>query len=455
MEGLNNKVESASNDSGNFLERFYQLSKYGTDVKTEIMAGITTFLTMAYVLVVVPGFLADAGMPAAGLYTSVCLISIIGTFFHAFYSKLPLATAPGLGLTIFFAYTVVGPMGYTWQQGLAAVMVSGIAFFLVSMTSIRESIIDSLPNNIKVAITGGIGLFIAVIGFKNSGIVIAVDGGMYFGDVSNPAVLLSIFGLLLTLVLMAKGIGAALIVSIAATTLIGIPLGITDVSNIGFLSVPPSIGGTFFQQDFAGLLGSGGIGVAILNVVMVVLTISLVDFFDNMGTLLAVADRGKLYDEDGNVRNMKKALVSDSISTTLSSFFGTTTTSTYLECSSGIAAGGRTGLTALTTGILFIIAMFFSGLVSIIPGAATAPALIVVGVLMMSSVTRLDFSDITEGAPAFFTMALMPFTTSIAEGIAGGIISYVVLKVATGRRKEIKIPMYILAILFVIRFAIM
>ena len=346
-------------------------------------------------------------------------------------------------------------MGYTWQQGLAAVMVSGIAFFLVSMTSIRESIIDSLPNNIKVAITGGIGLFIAVIGFKNSGIVIAVDGGMYFGDVSNPAVLLSIFGLLLTLVLMAKGIGAALIVSIAATTLIGIPLGITDVSNIGFLSVPPSIGGTFFQQDFAGLLGSGGIGVAILNVVMVVLTISLVDFFDNMGTLLAVADRGKLYDEDGNVRNMKKALVSDSISTTLSSFFGTTTTSTYLECSSGIAAGGRTGLTALTTGILFIIAMFFSGLVSVIPGAATAPALIVVGVLMMSSVTRLDFSDITEGAPAFFTMALMPFTTSIAEGIAGGIISYVVLKVATGRRKEIKIPMYILAILFVIRFAIM
>lgn len=455
MEGLNNKVESKSSDSGNFLERFYQLSKYGTDVKTEIMAGITTFLTMAYVLVVVPGFLADAGMPAAGLYTSVCLISIIGTFFHAFYSKLPLATAPGLGLTIFFAYTVVGPMGYTWQQGLAAVMVSGIAFFLVSMTSIRESIIDSLPNNIKVAITGGIGLFIAVIGFKNAGIVVAVDGGMYFGDVSNPAVLLSIFGLLLTLVLMAKGIGAALIVSIAATTLIGIPLGITDISKVGFLSIPPSIGGTFFQQDFAGLFGSGGIGVALLNVVMVVLTISLVDFFDNMGTLLAVADRGKLYDENGNVRNMKKALVSDSISTTLSSFFGTTTTSTYLECSSGIAAGGRTGLTALTTGILFIIAMFFSGLVSVIPGAATAPALIVVGVLMMSSVTRLDFSDITEGAPAFFTMALMPFTTSIAEGIAGGIISYVVLKLATGRRKEIKIPMYILAILFVIRFAIM
>lgn len=442
-------------NSNSFLENFYQLSHHGTNVKTEIMAGITTFLTMAYVLLVVPGFLSDAGMPPEGLYTSVCLIAIIGTFFHAFYSKLPLATAPGLGLTIFFAYTVVGPMGYTWQQGLAAVAVSGVVFILISVTSIREIIIKSLPNNIKIAITGGIGLFISVIGFKNAGIVIAVEGGMYFGDLSNPAVLLSLFGLFMTLILMAKGISAALIISIAITTIVGIPLGVTDLSNIGFLSLPPSIGGTFFQQDFAGLFGAGGFGLAILNVVMVILTISLVDLFDNIGTLLAVADRGKLYDEHGNVRNMKKALLSDSISTTISSFLGTTTTSTYLECSAGIAAGGKTGLTALTTGLLFVVAMFFSGLVGIIPGAATAPALIVIGVLMMGSVTRLDFSDITEGAPAFFTIALMPFTTSIAEGIAGGIITYVLLKMVTGRWKEIQPTMYILAILFIIRFAIM
>lgn len=442
-------------NSNSFLENFYQLSHHGTNVKTEIMAGITTFLTMAYVLLVVPGFLSDAGMPPEGLYTSVCLIAIIGTFFHAFYSKLPLATAPGLGLTIFFAYTVVGPMGYTWQQGLAAVAVSGVVFILISVTSIREIIIKSLPNNIKIAITGGIGLFISVIGFKNAGIVIAVEGGMYFGDLSNPAVLLSLFGLFMTLILMAKGISAALIISIAITTIVGIPLGVTDLSNIGFLSLPPSISGTFFQQDFAGLFGAGGFGLAILNVVMVILTISLVDLFDNIGTLLAVADRGKLYDEHGNVRNMKKALLSDSISTTISSFLGTTTTSTYLECSAGIAAGGKTGLTALTTGLLFVVAMFFSGLVGIIPGAATAPALIVIGVLMMGSVTRLDFSDITEGAPAFFTIALMPFTTSIAEGIAGGIITYVLLKMVTGRWKEIQPTMYILAILFIIRFAIM
>lgn len=442
-----------SNKSNSFFERFYELSKHGTNVKTEIMAGITTFLTMAYVLVVVPGFLADAGMPPEGLYTAVCLIAIIGTLTHAFYSKLPLATSPGLGLTIFFAYTVVGPMGYTWQQGLAAVTISGVVFILISVTSIRQTIINSLPETIKIAITGGIGLFISLIGFKNAGIVNAVEGGMYFGDLSNPSVLLSLLGLFLTLIFMARGIKAALILSIAVITIVGIPIGVTDISNIGFLSLPPSIGGTFFQQDFAGLLGGSGFGSALFNIIMVVLTISLVDLFDNIGTLLAVANRGKLYDENGNVRNMRKALLADSVSTTISSFLGTTTTSTYLESTAGISVGGKTGLAALTTGVLFLFAMFFSGLVGIIPGEATAPALIVVGVLMMGSITRLDFSDITEGAPAFFTIALMPFTTSIAEGIAGGIITYVILKMVTGRWSEIKPTMYILAALFILRFA--
>jgi adenine/guanine/hypoxanthine permease len=435
-----------------FFERFYQLSRYGTDIKTEVTAGITTFLTMAYVLVVIPGFLADAGMPPAGLYTSVCLIAIIGTFAHAFVSKLPLATSPGLGLTIFFAYTVVGPMGYTWQQGLAAVAVSGMVFFVISITPARAKIMDSLPQTIKIAITGGIGLFIALIGFKNAGIVVAVEGGMYFGNLGNPNVILSLIGLFATLLLMAKGIKAALIISIALTTIIGIPLGVTDLSGLGFLSLPPSISGTFLQQDFAGLLGSDGIGFALLNIVMVILTISLVDLFDNIGTILAVADRGNLYNEKGEVRNMKKALLCDSASTTISSFIGTTTTSTYLECSAGIASGGKTGLTALTTGSLFVVALFFSGLVSIIPGAATAPALIVIGILMMNSLTKLDFSDITEGAPAFFTIALMPFTSSIAEGIAGGIISYVILKIATKRFDEINPVMIILALLFTLRF---
>lgn len=435
-----------------FFENFYQLSHYGTDVKTEVTAGITTFLTMAYVLVVIPGFLADAGMPASGLYTSVCLIAIIGTLAHAFISKLPLATSPGLGLTIFFAYTVVGPMGYTWQQGLAAVAISGMVFFIISITPARAKIMSSLPKTIKIAITGGIGLFIALIGFQNAGIVVASEGGMYFGDLGNPSVILSLIGLFTTLLLMAKGFKAAMILSIALTTIIGIPLGITDLSGLGFLSLPPSIGGTFLQQDFTGLLGNDGIGFALLNIVMVILTISLVDLFDNIGTILAVADRGKLYNKEGEVRNMKKALLCDSVSTTISSFIGTTTTSTYLECSAGIASGGKTGLTALTTGTLFVVALFFSGIVSIIPGAATAPALIVIGILMMNSLTKLDFTDITEGAPAFFTIALMPFTSSIAEGIAGGIISYVILKVATKRFHEINPVMVILALLFTLRF---
>lgn len=438
--------------SNSFLDRYFGLTKYGTNVKTEVMAGITTFVTMAYALIVIPGFLADAGMPPAGLFTSVALISIIGTFIQGFYSNLPLATAPGLGLTIFFSYTVVGRMGYTWQQGLAAVTISGILFIIISVTPIRQIIIKSLPRNIKIAITGGIGLFISLIGFKNAGIIIVADDGMFFGNVADPAVALSLIGLFLMLILMARGFKAAIIISIAVTTLIGIPMGVTNLTGIQFFSLPPSISETFFKQDFAGLLGNGGFGTAILNIAMIILTISLVDLFDNIGTLLAVGQKGNMMDENGNMRNMKRALLSDSISTTISSFLGTTTTSTYLECSSGIIAGGRTGLTAVTTGILFTVALFFSGIVGIIPGAATAPALIVIGVLMLGAVTEIDFSDITEAAPAFFTIALMPFASSIAEGIAGGIISYVILKLAVGKGKETHPAMYILAILFIIRF---
>lgn len=438
-----------------FLENFYQLSKNGTNIGTEIMAGITTFLTMSYVLLVIPEFLEKAGMPPQGLYTSVALISIIGTLFHAFYSKLPLGTAPGLGLTAFFATTVVGRMGYSWQEGLAVVTISGLLFVIIAVTPIRQIVISSLPDTIKIAITGGIGLFIALIGFKNSGMVIATENGMFFGDLGNKSTLLAVFGLLLTLVLMARGIKAALIISIIATTIVGIPLGITDLSNFSGIGLPPSISGTFFQQDFAGLLGNEGIATGLLNILMVILTISLVDFFDNVGTLMAVADKGQLYDEKGDVKNMKKALLSDAISTTISSFLGTTTTSTYLECSSGIASGGRTGLAALTTAGMFTVAFFLSGIVKVVPGVATAPALIVIGVLMIGSITRIDFTDITEGAPAFFTIALMPFTSSIAEGIASGIISYVVLKTATGKVKQVKPAMWVLAFLFLIRFGIM
>ena len=437
-----------------FLENYYELSKNGTDVKTEIIAGMTTFLTMAYVLAVIPGFLKEAGIPEGGLYTAVCLIAMTGTLMHALLSKLPVATAPGLGLTVFFVSTVVGRMGYTWQQGLAAVTISGVVLILVTAYSVRRIVLDGLPENIKTAITAGVGLFIALIGLKSSGIIIATETGLFLGNFKESSVQLSVFGLLLMLILMARNVKGALIISIIATTLLGIPMGVTDLSKWHGFVLPGGVGDLFFKQDFKGLLGQKDVFSGLINIVMIVLTISMVDFFDKIGTLLAIASKGKLYNEKGEVKNMKKALLCESSTTIISSFFGATTTSTYLECTAGIAEGGRTGLAAFSTAVMFGISFFLSGIVSIIPGAATSPALIVVGVLMLGVVTKIDFHDLTEGAPAFFAITLMPFTMSVAEGVAGAVISYVILKLATGRKEEIKPIMYILAILFILKLAL-
>ena len=437
-----------------FLENYYELSKNGTDIKTEIIAGMTTFLTMAYVLAVIPGFLREAGIPEGGLYTAVCLIAMTGTLMHALFSKLPVATAPGLGLTVFFVSTVVGRMGYTWQQGLAAVTISGVVLVLVTASSVRRIVLDGLPENIKTAITAGVGLFIALIGLKSSGIIVATETGLFLGNFKENSVQLSVFGLLLMLILMARNVKGALIISIIATTLLGIPMGVTDLSKWHGFVLPGGVGDLFFKQDFKGLLGQKDVFSGLINIVMIVLTISMVDFFDKIGTLLAIASKGKLYNEKGEVKNMKKALLCESSTTIISSFFGATTTSTYLECTAGIAEGGRTGLAAFSTAVLFGVSFFLSGIVSIIPGAATSPALIVVGVLMLGVVTKIDFHDLTEGAPAFFAITLMPFTMSVAEGVAGAVISYVVLKLATGRKKEIKPIMYILAILFILKLAL-
>ena len=437
-----------------FLENYYELSKNGTDVKTEIIAGMTTFLTMAYVLAVIPGFLREAGIPEGGLYTVVCLIAMTGTLMHALFSKLPVATAPGLGLTVFFVSTVVGRMRYTWQQGLAAVAISGVVLVLVTASSVRRIVLDGLPENIKTAITAGVGLFIALIGLKSSGIIVAAETGLFLGNFKESSVQLSVFGLLLMLILMARNVKGALIISIIATTLLGIPMGVTDLSKWNGFVLPGGLGDLFFKQDFKGLLGQKDVFSGLINIVMIVLTISMVDFFDKIGTLLAIASKGKLYNEKGEVKNMKRALLCESTTTIISSFFGATTTSTYLECTAGIAEGGRTGLAAFSTAVLFGISFFLSGIVSIIPGAATSPALIVVGVLMLGVVTKIDFHDLTEGAPAFFAITLMPFTMSVAEGVAGAVISYVVLKLATGRKKEIKPIMYILAILFILKLAL-
>ena len=324
----------------------------------------------------------------------------------------------------------------------------------MTVSSVRKIVLDGLPENIKTAITAGVGLFIALIGLKSSGIIVATETGLFLGNFKDNSVLLSVFGLLLMLILMAKNVKGALIISIIATTLLGIPMGVTDLSKWHGFVLPGGVGDLFFKQDFEGLIGKKDIFSGLINMVMIVLTISMVDFFDKIGTLLAIASKGNLYNEKGEVRNMKRALLCESSTTVISSFFGATTTSTYLECTAGIAEGGKTGLAAFSTSILFGLSFFLSGIVSIIPGAATSPALIVVGVLMLGVVTKINFHDLTEGAPAFFAITLMPFTMSVAEGVAGAVISYVVLKLATGRRKEIKPIMYILAILFILKLAL-
>lgn len=460
-----------------FLERFFKLSENGTDVNTEVLAGVTTYFTMAYVLLVIPNILKVAGMNSQGLvgdaaqgismmsdpivaslFAATCIISAYGTLSMALYANLPFATAPGLGLSAFFAYSVCLTLGYTWQQGIAAVFISGCLFIFITVTSIREKIIDALPQNIKIAMSSGVGLFIALIGLKSGGIVVSNPATLVgFGNFSNPAVLLTLIGLVLMTILMAKEVKGAMLISIILTTLIGIPMGITNVAGIQVLSMPPSIAPTFMQWDFKGLItaGNGGFIGAVVNIAMVVLTISFVDLFDNIGTLLGTAEKANMIQEDGSIKNLNKALLSDSVATTLSSFFGTTTTSTYVESNAGIAEGGRTGLTSLVTGVLFIASLFFVGVIGIVPSQATAPALIVVGVLMLSSIKKVDFEDFTEGVPAFFTIAMMPFTFSIANGVAAGIIFYPIMKIVTKRTKEVHPIMYVLAILFIVRFILL
>ncbi|WP_053954929.1 NCS2 family permease [Inediibacterium massiliense] len=459
------------------LQSCFKLSEHKTNVKTEILAGVTTFITMAYALLVIPNILKVSGMNTLGLlgdealnisilgdpvvgsvFTGTCLIAAIGTLIMALYANLPFAVAPGIGLTAFFSYSVCLTLGYTWQQGLAAVAISGILFILITVTSIREKIVDCLPQNIKAAIPGGIGLFIALIGLKSGGIVIPNPGTLIsFGDFTDKGVLLTLIGIVSMSILMARKVKGAMLISILLTTLIGIPMGITNVEGLKVFSMPPSIEPTFFAMDFNGLLSHNGAGLigALTSVVMVVLTFSLVDLFDTIGTLVGTAQKADMIEKDGKIRGMKKALLADAIATTCSSIFGGATTATYIESTAGIAEGGRTGLTSFVVGILFILSLFFGGIVGIVPAQATSPALIIVGVLMLESVKDVNFSDFTEGVPAFFTIAMMPFTYSIANGIAAGIIFYPIMKVSTGKYKEVHPIMYLLAVLFIIRFIVL
>ena len=429
-----------------FLEKTFKLKEHHTDTKTELLAGVTTFMTMAYILIVNPLILSDAGMDFGAVFTATAVSSIIATLVMAFYANYPFALAPGMGLNAFFAYGIVLGMGYSWQMALAAVFLEGIIFILLTLFNVREAIVKAIPINLKHAVSVGIGLFIAFIGLKNAGVVIPYEATIIsLGDMTSPGAIMALIGLVITGVLLAKGVRGALLIGIFATTLIGIPLGLTQLpSNV--ISAPPSIAPVFLQFDFSRLFS--------IDMLIILFTLLFVDMFDTLGTLVGVASKADMLDETGNLPKAKQALFADAVGTTAGACLGTSTVTTYVESAAGVAEGGRTGLTALSTAGMFVLALFLSPLFIMIPGAATAPALVLVGLFMMSPIRKIDLDDYTEALPAFLTIIMMPLTFSIAEGIVFGMVSYTALKIFTGKIKDLSIIMIVLSILFVIHFAL-
>ncbi len=426
-----------------FFERCFKLSEHGTDTKTEIMAGITTFMTMAYILIVNPNILSKTGMDWGGVFTATAISSIIATLMMAFYANYPFALAPGMGLNAFFTYSVVMKMGKSWQFALTAVFLEGIIFIILSFLNVREAIFDAIPVNLKKAVSVGIGLFIALIGFSNAGIVQAGDGTILeLGNLTSKGPLLALIGLIIMGVLLAKNIKGALLIGILATTIIGIPMGITQLPDAVF-KLPPSISQVAFQFEWENIFT--------WDMLIVVFTFLFVDVFDTVGTLVGVASKADMLDEEDKLPRVSEALLSDAVGTVVGACLGTSTVTTYVESAAGVADGGRTGLTALSTAGMFFLALFFSPIFGMVPGEATAPALILVGLFMISPIKEIDLDDFTEAIPAFLTIVMMPFAYSIAEGIVFGMVSYVILKLITGKRKDISIVMYILAILFILK----
>lgn len=435
-------MESNNSTNAGFLEKRFRLKEHGTNVSTEVMAGFTSFMTMAYILAVNPDILSAAGMDIGAVFTATALASVIATVLMGVMANYPFVLAPGMGLNAFFAFTVVLGMGYSWQFALTAVFLEGLIFILLSLFNVREAIFNSIPLNLKRSVSVGIGLFIALLGFQNSGIIGAGDGViMALGDITSAAPLLAIIGLILTGILLAKNVKGALFIGILATTIIGIPMGVTNVPT-GIISAPPSLAPTFLQFEWE--------HVFTLDMLLVVFTFLFVDIFDTLGTLIGVSSKADMLDEDGQLPKIKPALLADAIGTTAGAAMGTSTVTTFVESASGVAEGGRTGLTALTAAGLFALSLVFSPIFLAIPSAATAPALILVGLFMITDIGKVDFKDYTEAIPAFLTIVMMPFAYSIAEGIVWGMVSYVLLKLLSGKHKDISITMYILAILFVI-----
>ena len=428
------------------MEKLFQLQAHKTNVRTEIIAGLTTFLAMAYILAVNPLILSDAGLNPGSVFTATALSAAIATLIMAVLANLPVALAPGMGLNAFFTYTVVIGMKYSPATALTAVFLEGLLFILLSFFNVREAIVESIPINLKKAVAAGIGLFITLIGMKNAEIIVDNPATLVgLGNVTSGAALLGIIGLVITAILYVLQVPGSILLGILITTVIGIPMGVTAPfggwENWSIISAPAAP--TFWNFDFSNIFS--------FQFFTVFFSFLFVDIFDTVGTLVGVTNRAGLIDKNGNIPRVKQALLSDAIGTVFGAMLGTSTVTSFVESTSGVAAGGRTGLTALTTGIFFLIALIFSPLFLLIPSAATAPALIIVGFLMLSAAAEIDFKDPTEGIPAFLTIVMMPFTYSIAEGIVYGILSYVILKAITGKFKQIPIISWILFVIFLLR----
>lgn len=440
---MNQKKSTPAAPKRGLLQRLFGFDPQTMTLKKEIIGGITTFFTMAYILAVNPAILSETGMDSDALFTSTALAAIIATLIMSLYAKLPFVLAPGMGLNAFFAYTIVLLMGYTWQFALTAVFLEGLLFILFTVTGLRQKLVDTVPSVMHHAISAGIGLFLAFLGLKSGGVIVDNPATLItLGDLTDPGVLLTVIGLIVTSLLLVKNVSGAFLIGILLTALIGIALGVTTFK--GIVSLPPSIAPIFLQFQWSDILS--------VDMFVCVITLLFTDMFDTIGTVIGVSQRAGMVDEKGNVKNMNKAFMSDAIGTTLGAVVGSSTVTTFVESASGITAGGRSGLTSFTAVLCFALALFFSPLFIMIPPQATASVLVLVGLMMTAGISRIDFTNYRMAVPCFVCMIMMPFTNSIANGILLGFLTYVTIAIGCGKWKDLGIMSYIIALLSLVKF---
>ena len=447
MNNANNEVtQQETVQSVSMLEKLFKLKKHGTSVKTELVAGLTTFITMAYIIFVNPNIMAASGMDAGAVFVATCIGAAIATLFMGLYANWPVGLAPGMGLNAFFAFTVVGEMGYSWEIALGAVFWSGVIFTVMSFWKIREWVLDAIPESLRFAMTAGVGLFLGLIGLKTAGIVVPSSATMVtLGDMTQPSAWLAAACFLVISILAYRKIFGAVLIGVIGVTLAGLLMGIVEYN--GVFAMPPSIAPTFMKLDIMGALDVG--------MITIILSFLFVNMFDTAGTLMGVAERANLRNPDGSIEGLKKSLKADSASSVIGTFVGCPPVTSYVESAAGVAAGGRTGLTAVTIAILFLFSMFLAPLAGMIPAYATAGALLYVAFAMMSSLAKIEWDDYTEMAPAAITALMMPLTFSIANGIAMGFVSYAILKLATGQASKVSVGVYVLSVVFIAKFIYM